>query len=157
MFFALTSARPTSIGRFDQDAAVWILDPVEWNRKSLADMSYDGGILSTDDAAVGSFCDLGEHRTMQKDPVALYGVHNSQRIVAQRGVFTVFGKGHAPMEDICVHPDYGGDVLVKVVVPKDSIATLRQELLGYGVTESVVYPDLDGLAKEIKRQFGYEH
>jgi hypothetical protein len=33
---------------------------------------------------------------------------------------------------------------------------MREAILKYGITESVVFPDLDGLAKEIKRGFQFE-
>jgi hypothetical protein len=33
---------------------------------------------------------------------------------------------------------------------------MRAAILNHGITESVVFPDLDGLAKEIKRGFEFE-
>ena len=40
----------------------------------------------------------GNLSDMLEPPVALYGTHNSQRIVSQRGVFTVHGRDTAPLE-----------------------------------------------------------
>ena len=37
---------------------------------------------------------------MKPFPIAPYGAHNSQRIVAQRGVFVCFGEDTRPMEKI---------------------------------------------------------
>jgi hypothetical protein len=34
---------------------------------------------------------------------------------------------------------------------------MRASVLKHGITESVVFPDLEGLAKEIKRGFEFEY
>jgi len=39
--------------------------------------------------------------------------------------------------------------------PKDAIGELQRSLWAIGLTDSVVFPDLDGLAKEIKRFFNF--
>ena len=46
--------------------------------------------------------------------------------------------------------------LVKVTFLKSVISPLRTSLLNHGVTESVVFPDLEGLARETRRVFGFE-
>jgi hypothetical protein len=43
--------------------------------------------------------------------------------------------------------------LVSVNIPRGSINRIRQELRDAGITESVVYPDLDGLGRELKQQW----
>jgi hypothetical protein len=46
-FFAVTSAYTKTTARgtsFTDDAAIWILDPVKWNRHSLKHQSFDGEI-----------------------------------------------------------------------------------------------------------------
>jgi hypothetical protein len=85
----------------------------------------------------------------------MYGLHNSPRIVAQRGVFTIFGKETQPMEAVFVANDYPDDALVKFEFPPDKIRELRDSLFAIGITDSVVYPDLAGLAVELKRYFGF--
>jgi hypothetical protein len=93
---------------------------------------------------------------MYNHPVALYGSHNSPRIVAQRGVFTIFGQSCVPMEKAFVSGLFPRNSLIKVVLKKNVLKEMRSAILAYGVTESVIYPDLDGLAKEIQRFFGFE-
>lgn len=41
--------------------------------------------------------------------------------------------------------------LVSITVPVGAINTIKRELRDTGVTESVVYPDLDGLGRELKQ------
>jgi hypothetical protein len=89
-------------------------------------------------------------------PLALYGAHNSPRIVAQRGVFTVFGQNRKPMEEVYDKENFPANCLIKVTLTRARLQKMRKSLLSYGVTESVIFPDLEGLAWEIKRNFGFE-
>jgi hypothetical protein len=151
LYFALTSKSKA----LDSDSAIWMLDPVAWNRKSLDHITFQDGILSVDDTHLdylkpGADCD-----TMNADPLAIYGFHNTARIVAQRGVFTIFGKDTDYMEDIYTKKDYPQDCLLKVRLPKDKKADLLRSLFQLGFTHSVIFPDLDGLAKETKNFFKF--
>ncbi|QKE62600.1 FRG domain-containing protein [Aquipseudomonas campi] len=141
---------------FTTDATVWILDPVRWNRHALSHQTYDRGILLTIDEEMKGYVPSTSISKMNNHPVALYGTHNSPRIVAQRGVFTVFGQSASGMDELYTSSRFPKDCLIKIVIPKENIKSLRAALFSYGFTESVVYPDLDGLALEIKRFFEFE-
>jgi hypothetical protein len=151
LYFALTSKAKGP----DGDAAVWMLDPVAWNRKSLAHMTFHEGILSVGDSRLDNLEPGADFDTMNADPLAIFGFHNSARIVAQRGVFTIFGKNTQHMEGIYSNQDYPLDCLLKVRVPKNIKPDLLKSLIQMGFTHSVVFPDLDGLAKETKNFFGF--
>jgi hypothetical protein len=43
--------------------------------------------------------------------------------------------------------------LVSLIVPVVSVNRIKQELKDSGITESVVYPDLDGLGRELKQEW----
>ena len=96
LHFALMGAsmRPTKSGKpaFASNAAVWVLDPVEWNRHALRHVSFEGGVLTPDDEVLKGYRPIPKFAGMHNQPVALYGAHNSARIVAQQGVFTIFGR-----------------------------------------------------------------
>lgn len=92
LYFALSSCERTAQGKPKSDAAFWMLDPAAWNKGALQDISYDGGILNPNREQVKSYSpkvDLAERKNL---PVMIYGTHNSPRIVAQRGMFALFGK-----------------------------------------------------------------
>jgi hypothetical protein len=152
LYFALTSRSKHP----DGDAAIWMLDPVAWNRHSLGHMAFKEGILSTDDTRLDYLKPGAELATMNADPVAIYGFHNTARIVAQRGVFAIFGKDTDRMEEIYVKRAYPQDCLLKVRLPKDEKPKLLASLFQIGVTHSVIFPDLEGLAKEMKNSFEFE-
>lgn len=151
LYFALTS--PPKGGT--SDAAVWMLDPAAWNMKSLDHMGFEGGILSADDERLTYLKPGAELRTMNADPLAIYGFHNSARIVAQRGVFTIFGKDTGRMENLYSNKGYPTDCLIKVKLPASKKAELLDSLFRMGFTHSVIFPDLEGLAKETKNFFKF--
>jgi hypothetical protein len=142
--------------RFASAAAMWILDPVAWNRHSLSHQSFDGGVLVPEDDALKGYRPTPSFSGMYNHPVALYGAHNSPRIVAQRGVFTIFGQNTNSMEEVFVTERFPADSLIKVTLTKMVLPEIRRSVLNYGTTESVVFPDLEALSKEIKRTFGFE-
>jgi len=41
--------------------------------------------------------------------------------------------------------------LISITIPKGAIGRIKQELRDAGITESVVYPDLDGLGRELRQ------
>ena len=157
LYFALTSARldPATLVA-SEPAAIWILRPEAWNQHSLRDISYTGGILSLGSEPLETFAPKPDPSYMRLAPVGMYGLHNSPRIVAQRGVFTIFGKSTDPLDDLFAAEGYPDDSLIEVRLPADSINPLRESLFAIGFTDSVVYPDLGGLAQELKRFFGFQ-
>ncbi len=160
LHFALMGAKRTvtDSGKpfYQSSAAVWMLDPVMWNRHALRHMSYLGGVLSSDDPEIQGYGPKRAFVGMHNQVVALYGVHNSARIVAQQGVFTIFGRDAKPMEQAFNDDQFPAKCLTKITVPRSHISRMRKSLLNQGVTESAVFPDLEGLAREIKRLFGFE-
>jgi hypothetical protein len=159
LHFALMSAvSRTSRGKtiYPRDAVVWVLDPGRWNAAALRHLSYVGGPLTTGDEPLKGYAPLSSVSTMHTHPVALYGAHNSARIVAQQGVFTIFGKSRLAMETLIRRGTFPAQALRRMLIPRTHIASMRRSLLNQGITESVVYPDLEGLARETKRHFGFE-
>lgn len=163
LHFALTSGEVLDNGKPKTDAAVWVLDPIAWNKAVFRDTGFEGGILSPRDTRLSRYSTQEVYQSpMNIPPVALRGAHNSARIVAQQGYFTIFGPESTPMEDIYLNQksDSGDRIfpdhcLVKFVIPKGSISDLKSEMFSLGISETVIYPDLEGLAFELKRTFEF--
>lgn len=159
LYFALTSAHfeiDNKKKEYNNDVAIWILDPVIWNRESLKNFSYDKGVLSVEESFVNSYKPRTPFGNIPQKPVAIFGTHNSSRIVSQRGVFTVFGKEIQPMEKTYIDEKFPQDCLIKLNFPKEKINSLLNSLTALGMTDSVVYPDLEGLSKEVMRFFKFD-
>lgn len=74
--------------------------------------------------------------------------HVSRRVAAQRSRFMIFGTD--PYWLVKMEKEKGSR-LASVTIPLGSINRIRQELKDAGITESVIYPDLDGLGRELKQ------
>jgi hypothetical protein len=129
--------------------AVWALDPVALNRGNprLAGYGDAATVFATSDPDLAPWEPGMEEVRFAPQPVSLYGTHNSARIAAQQGTFTVAGKNDESLVETQAVRD-GDGVLEKVVVTathRDLMAELR--LLG--VTKAAVFPDLASLAADI--------
>ena len=154
LYFALTSVSRDKRGKPTNDVALWLCDPVAWNRTALAHISFSGGVLdeySEEIKADSPSSDVEQRATI---PVMIYGTHNSPRIVAQRGVFALFGKGVYGMEKTFLEGQFPAGSLQKIVVKKNHVDFILSSLYRKGFGEFTIYPDLFGLSLEIKRSFG---
>ena len=151
-FFAVENARDEK-GTTPADAAIWVLNPSLLNTAALSNHSADR-VLSIEDALLNAYQPTTPFKISGKLPIAVGGVHNSRRIVAQRGSFVLFGGNVQPMN---TEPSLlaVADLLHKLVLPGNLKADIRDSLFITGITDSVIYPDLDGLSREIRYQEGF--
>lgn len=136
-------------------ACVWVLDPTVWNGVALERLSYTGGPLVPGDEGLNAYLATGTGQALGALPVAILGAHNSARIVAQQGVFTIFGDDRRPMQDLVRRNIMPLKSLAVLSISAGNIDGVRTTLLDTGITESTIYPDLEGLARETKRVFGF--
>jgi hypothetical protein len=85
---------------------------------------------------------------MPKAPVLWDSPHISRRVAAQRSRFMIFGSDPLWLADLAKDKD---SRLVTVHISANRIESIKQELRDSGISESVVYPDLDGLGRELKQ------
>lgn len=165
LYFALSGTRCDENGNYDEDAAVWALDPGAWNDKALSVRPESvGQALPVREASqnyapvkvIQGRVDSKGLASFQDRPAAVLGIANSARVFAQRGVFTIFGRNLSPMEEQFEKGDFDRNTLTKIVIPKQHIKNMLDVLLRIGYTDSVSYPDLEGLAMEIKRSCGFK-
>lgn len=83
-----------------------------------------------------------------KSPLLWDSPHVSRRVAAQRSRFMIFG----------TDPDWLSNIagqrsarIHSIHIPSDAIAGIKQDLRDAGVTESVVFPDWDGLGRELRQ------
>jgi hypothetical protein len=153
LFFALENARLK--GSDAHDSSVWILNPIGLN--SLAADLREGSnqVYGAYADELGGYQPRSEGRKVtERLPSALYGIHNSPRIVAQRGTFVIFGNDTTPMNK---HPKLTGPdgIIRRIDIDKKAKGEMFAALTRMGVSDSVIYPDLDGLGREIKNHRGF--
>jgi hypothetical protein len=80
--------------------------------------------------------------------------HVTRRIAAQRSRFMIFGTDPLWLVNLSKQR---GSRLMEIKIPKKAIDDIRRELKDAGITESVVYPDFDGLGRELKQVWDMRH
>lgn len=129
-------------------AHIWCLDPLALNSK----FNHISGTIPniTEDQKARDLCDKAhtpETGTSER-PVAVYGPQNNPRIVGQKGVFTVF-----PASNKFQYDDFIGDIGIKLVIKTEAqVKTITSELFDLGISESMIFPELDSISSEIKRE-----
>jgi len=144
-YFALSSK--DSHKEHECKPVVWVVDPVAWNRSRLTEHE-DAHILTTSDSELDPY-EPKKDRKRQKSPVAMYGTHNSQRIVSQRGTFFVWGSDASPMEEIAAGVD--SETFLWKIELSGERAKLLDDLRGIGVSETTLFPEMTALADELNR------
>ncbi len=155
LYFALTTCARGKTNKPIDDVALWMLDPSEWNRHALSDISYPGGVLDSKREQVKSYSPNAELDERKNTPIMIYGTHNSVRIVAQRGMFALFGKSTDAMDISFRDHDFTQGTLEKIVIAKDEVDIVAKSLFRKGISDSTVYPDIYGLSLELRRSFGF--
>jgi hypothetical protein len=74
--------------------------------------------------------------------------HVARRVAAQRSRFMIFGADPLWLVGLL---KMRGSRIAPITIPAGSINSISQELRDAGVTESVVFPDFDGLGRELKQ------
>ena len=132
LFFALKGA--------EGDAAVWILDPFVLNTQTT-----DSTTLPRPDQLGASYSDffIDESSRLESEAVAVAPLRYSQRVHRQHAGFTLHRDLERPLEDLCPA------AVKKIVIPVKAHEDGRQFLRLAGITEFGLFPDLDGLAREV--------
>ncbi|MDI6617502.1 MAG: FRG domain-containing protein [Clostridiales bacterium] len=147
LFFSIDQL-PSSVGN---DAAVWVLSPVKLNEAfSFYSFVKPGYIPNIDEKPVNTLFGPNANILKTKKPAAIVGPINNPRILAQRGVFTVFPhtKKIVPLNMFNDASDY----LFKISIASESINFIKEQLTRYGITRFSLFPDLCNITEEIDLQ-----
>lgn len=148
LYFALLEEQPI----------MWMLHPDELNRLSLsaddAPKLKDNAFLPTWVEKEGNLANVNFRGAWQNDeegtafPVSIHPTHIHLRMSAQRSCFTIHGRMKQSMNEI-VPPS----ILKKYEIDPSMKKTMFDELRMLGVSHSTIFPDLDGLAKDLAQRF----
>jgi hypothetical protein len=136
-----------------REVAVWVLDPSWLNDQTLED-SYLSGVMLPEWKETDPWFPKPFEEVLHVDmPLAIDPPHVARRVTAQRGHFTIHGKVEEALNAMAKEPD---SRLIKVTIPAEQIDQIIDDLATYGITETTVFPDLEGLSRELSREFGVE-
>jgi hypothetical protein len=154
--FALYFATRKAVKRYEEirtDASVFVLDPLTLNQEINCNgfpntWAQGSLVLQTIKFAFGTQNDPvnGQIYKYLEKPAAIHPLCVDQRIKAQKSCFTLHGNDKRDMESIFEeHALINNNRLVKI--------SIKKELDRLGITETVVYPSLDGLSIELKYRY----
>lgn len=130
------------------DGVVFMMNPVDLNRASfpkeprILDAHADAKIIARYLSLTGN----ADSKPKRKS-VAINPVWNSERIMAQKGMFTLHGTSF----DL---DNQQAPSLVAVPILKEAKATLQQDLERIGVEEMTLFPELEHACSYLRRRAG---
>jgi hypothetical protein len=125
LFFALRNSTT--------DAAIWILDAYELNKRTIDNEAILHPQTDLDHGYYDYFIS-DPRKKFRPKALAILPNKTTPRVLAQRGVFTIHKHRDEPLDDVCKR------ALTKVTLPT---AALKRA----GTNEFTLFPDLDGLAR----------
>jgi hypothetical protein len=135
-------------------AAIYMLDPWWLNEEAFKQVSP----VATSYQSVGpALPDWEEAKPYLPDefdnemlgltcPRAIDPSHFSRRIAAQRSHFTIFGRDKDGLKAKAIGSD---SKLVRFEIGNDAIPEIKRDLRLSGVSEDSIFPDLEGLGREL--------
>jgi hypothetical protein len=136
-----------------RDAAVWMLDPSWLNEKTLEDSYLSGVALPEWKETDPWFPQPFEEMLHPASPLAIDPPHVARRLTAQRSHFTIHGTDRDALDTLAGQPN---SRLVRIVVRANDVIDILDDLETCGISETTVFPDLEGLSKELMHEWGGE-
>ena len=129
----------------DNDIALFLLDPLELNA-----YSKKNGIPIVPDENMGlSYVEnyINKNPFAPEFPIAIKSLYTNNRILAQRGMFTIHGDNLNDIEKLCPN------AVTKIIISNNAIPEIMEFLDLANINEITVYPDFNGIADYIRRMY----
>ena len=155
LYFAL---KPT---KTSHNAAVYMLDPWWLNRLvykklplSKADQPVGTALPDWDEAKIYLSEDEFENEYIGPQfPLAIDPSHVARRFAVQRSRFTIFGRNTDGLIKMCGKVEKAERRLCRIPIKRSAVNMMRRDLAMCGISESTIFPDLDGFGRELSSMF----
>ena len=131
---------------------LYLMNPYLWNKKHMGSRDLYWPRYFGWDAKEQEYYDYGEILVAGgadwKYPVALYPPQRDARLSAQRGFFTIHGYDPRPLDEIAPA------LIIAIDLNPDAVKEINEILEFGGVDEYTLFPDLEGLARKLKKKYG---
>lgn len=138
------------------DIGIWLLHPIELNAASVNLRDFpntfsQSAVLENFKLAFGT---AGKTAAPTKLPVAIQTRLLDIRMAGQQSCFTVHGQNRSDFERLFANSAFAKQgYFRKYLIPRVRASKLLGELDRLGVSFSTVYPDLNGLAMQLRLRF----
>jgi hypothetical protein len=140
----------------DDDAAVWVLDPYELNKRvigkewiippSATGVKQDKWVKKVERWLPTRFTSI----PLPLKPVAVDPTHVVRRISSQHSSFTIHGRDKLGLDRL--QGERKG-LLVKIVILSSGLHSIKKHLRTCGINEAAIFPDFDGLGRLINAKW----
>lgn len=130
------------------EGCVWILDPLALGVRNTGGPN----ILTNEAVAVQTVASPVYDGTLET-PIPLYPNRIVPRMVNQHSCFTLHGWATSLLHRVS-EEDEAPSPLQMITIAKTAKMQIVKQLAAIGVTEGAVFPDLDGLARELRQRIG---
>lgn len=136
------------------DGALWIMHPWWLNQNSIQQQSVptDSSSHLDEHTIKGNDYESVVRSTKGRTPIAFRPTHNNDRIIAQKGTFTIHGCKKKSIDDL-FKKNKNKRHLLKIKINGQSKKRIYSELCQAGITLDAVYPDLVGLCLAITEKY----
>jgi hypothetical protein len=142
LFFALEGA--------EESVDVWFLDPYTLNKETMRHPTIIDVECDIKETYYDYFIAKDRKTPAWSGAIAIYPRRRIHRLLGQSGVFTLHSNG-TPLEEGCV------GALDRITLSGNAIEEARGFLKTCGINDFSLFPDLDGLARLLKKRFRPRH
>jgi hypothetical protein len=157
LFFSVRG-RSASSQFTDEDGAIWVLHPLELNNlpESIGEMTFPNTWSDHKGNVVRNNLKqpFGIESKPTPLPIAIQATFGKTVMASQKSCFTIHGAIRSDFEtlfDATPLVEFGW--FRKYCVPAENKTRIAKELDDTGVTRSLIFPSLEGLALELKERF----
>jgi len=143
----------------DTRMAVWMFHPLILNSVSgigTFPNTWGNSFAGTENFKLAFFgSDQHDSIGASDFPLAVQTSAVALRVAVQRSCFTIHGKDKRDFETMLTETTaMTKEYFLKYVIPRSAAPSVRDDLDAMGISFSTVYPDLAGLARELRERFG---
>jgi len=144
-----------------ESPCLWLLNPFKLNQAAvgrpvifdqvdtLPKDAYEDFIIESRGSSAASDTVNAVKTWPPKLPVASAPIWCHPRVLRQNGAFTIHGTDEKPLND------QGHDLVKQIIIPKELHDSLRELLVEAGLDHYSLFPDLDGLARALRKRYGW--
>lgn len=129
---------------------IWMMNPYEINKLCYTSETIPNPLKDFNFGYVDSYID--KKSSPFHDPIVIIPPRNSDRLFAQKGLFTLQGTDNTPLN---LNPKLAS-LVKKFEIPFDAIDDAKLFLKLAGINHYSIFPDLDGLSKHLNEIHGLE-
>ena len=138
----------------NSDGELWILNPEFLNSLTVKDFDYDNAVnYIVNEPFLNSNSKIVKDNNDKKieNPIAIWPNHFDKRMIAQQSLFTIHNANSSKIIDLIS----SNENIERVIIPKEMKTVFRRTLYEIGISERILFPDLEGLARDIYKHRSY--